>query len=158
MYVLADSQYIWKQKWADICLEIVQVLYAPLRLHRTSFSTFMSFNYKTSSIKSKCHKLLPLYEAALHRPLGGSHRNNIAAKHPKLGKRNFVKGSNGNKLMYKLFAKFQKVSPKKTIVRGTLKWTFKGRRDIRKCGNVCSCKSSDTWAGLQRIRNGQLGD
>ena len=36
----------------------------------------------------------------------GSHRNNIAAKHPKLGKRNFVKGSNGNKLMQKSFAKF----------------------------------------------------
>ena len=32
----------------------------------------MSFNYKTSSIKSKCHKLLPLYEAALHRQLDGS--------------------------------------------------------------------------------------
>ena len=60
-----------KTEMIRLCLEIVQVLYAPLRLHRTSFSTFMSFNYKTSSIKSKCHKLLPLYEAAFHRPLGG---------------------------------------------------------------------------------------
>ena len=63
----------------------------PSLLHRTSFSTFMSFNYKTSSIKSKCHKLLPLYEAALHRPLDGSfppprHQSSNTMEMPSPGK------------------------------------------------------------------------